>query len=120
MARFLLVLKPRSPMDVGSLIDALDPLLTALTAEIDHRTPAHLSALLSVTESLRLQLFADVQSKLDGKVLELVLMSRESMARGAPITRERFENLVSLAATTMPDLTAVFRSDRDGALPSRS
>jgi hypothetical protein len=117
MARYLLVLKPRTPLDTTALIAGLDPMLTELEAEIDHRTPAHLSAMLSGAENLRLQLFADVQSKLDGRVLEVVLMSREAMGRGAPLTRERFERMVQLAVDTMPHLTPVFRSDRDGPMP---
>lgn len=117
MARFLLVLKPRSPLDTTALIAGLDPMLDELEAEVDHRTAAHLSAMLSGSENLRLQLFADVQSKLEGRVLEVVLMSREAMGRGAPLTRERFERLVNLATETMPHLTPVFRSDRDGPMP---
>jgi hypothetical protein len=117
MARYLLVLKPRNPLDTTALIAGLDPMLTELEAEIDHRTPAHLSAMLSGADNLRLQLFADVQSKLDGRVLEVVLMSREAMGRGAPLTRERFERMVQLAIDTMPHLTPVFRSDRDGPMP---
>jgi hypothetical protein len=117
MARYLLVLKPRTPLDTTALIAGLDPMLTELEAEIDHRTPAHLSAMLSGADNLRLQLFADVQSKLDGRVLEVVLMSREAMGRGAPLTRERFERMVQLAIDTMPHLTPVFRSDRDGPMP---
>jgi len=117
MARYLLVLKPRTPDDNTALIEGLEPMLQELDAEVDHRTPAHLSAMLSGSENLRLQLFADVQAKLEGRVLELVLMSREAMGRGAPLTRERFERLVDLAATTMPHLIPVFRSDRDGPMP---
>ena len=119
MARFLLVLKPSTPMDAKALIGALDPLIEKLRAEVDHRTPAHLSALLgSSSDNLRLQLFADVQSKLEGRVLEVVVMSREAMGRGAPLTRQRFERLVELAVETMPHLTPIFRSDRDGAIPT--
>ena len=117
MARFLLVLKPRSPLDTTALIAGMDPMLDALGAEVDHRTPAHLSAMLSGSDNLRLQLFADVQAKLESRVLEVVLMSREAMGRGAPLTRERFERLVNLAITTMPHLSPVFRSDRDGPMP---
>ena len=117
MARFLVVLKPKSPLDTTALIAGLDPMLDELGAEVDHRTPAHLSAMLSGSENLRLQLFADVQSKLEGRVLEVVLMSREAMGRGAPLTRERFERLVDLASDTMPHLSPVFRSDRDGPMP---
>jgi len=118
MARFLLVLKARSPVDTTALIAGLDPMLDALEAEVDHRTPAHLSAMISGSENLRLQLFADVQSKQEGQVLEVVLMSREAMGRGAPLTRERFERLVKLASDTMPHLSPMFRSDRDGPIPT--
>jgi hypothetical protein len=93
-------------------------MLDALEAEVDHRTPAHLSAMISGSENLRLQLFADVQSKQEGQVLEVVLMSREAMGRGAPLTRERFERLVKLANDTMPHLSPMFRSDRDGPIPT--
>ena len=67
MARFLLVLKPRSPLDTTALIAGMDPMLDALGAEVDHRTPAHLSAMLSGSDNLRLQLFADVQAKLESR-----------------------------------------------------
>ncbi|MFM7651443.1 MAG: hypothetical protein ACKO5M_00745 [Vulcanococcus sp.] len=118
MARFLLVLKPRVPAPPTELIEALVPLLNGLHAEIDHRTPAHLSALLrGGQEHLRLQLFADVQAKAEGPVLELVLMSREPMGQGAPQTRQVFERMLELVASTQPELDLRFRSDRDGALP---
>ena len=118
MARFLTVLKPRSSATPAALIDALQPLLKALHAEIDHRTPAHLSALLrGGHEQLRMQLFADVQAKAEGPVLELVLMSREPMGQGAPLTRAVFQQMLELAASALPDLQLCFRSDRDGALP---
>jgi len=45
MARFLLVLQPRDAAGDRALIDALNPLLEALQAEVEHRTAAHLSAL---------------------------------------------------------------------------
>ena len=45
MARFLLVLQPRDAAGDRALIDALHPLLEALQAEVEHRTAAHLSAL---------------------------------------------------------------------------
>ena len=67
--------------------------------------------------SLRLQLFADVQAKAGGPVLELVLMSREAMGKGAPQTRQWFDQLAAAAAETMPEMELVFRSDRDGPLP---
>ncbi len=119
MARFLLMLKPRSPVTSVELLDQLQPVLEGLEAEVDHRTPAHLSALVrGGGETQRLQLFADVQAKLDGPVLELVLMSREAMGQGAPQTRAVFARMLELAASAMPQLDLVFRSDRDGALPS--
>lgn len=120
MARFLLVLKPRAPIALDELISGMEQLLGQLEAEIDHRTPAHLSAMVhAASDNLRLQLFADVQSKARGPVLELVMMSPEAMGSGAPMTRRRFEQLVAMADETMPHLEAVFRSDRDGPLPDR-
>jgi len=44
-------------------------------------------------------------------------MSREPMGRGAPQTRECFEDLVRKASESMANLEPVFRSDRDGPLP---
>jgi hypothetical protein len=118
MARFLLVLQPQAPARAPALIESLAPLLTGLHAEVDHRTPAHLSALLrGGQEHLRMQLFADVQAKAEGPVLELVLMSREPMGQGAPQTRLVFEQMLSLVASCQPPLGLLFRSDRDGALP---
>ena len=118
MARFLLVLKPRTSASPAALIEALEPLLQDLHAEIDHRTPAHLSALLrGGQEHLRMQLFGDVQSKAEGPVLELVLMSREPMGQGAPQTRQVFQQMLELLAGRQPGLELIFRSDRDGALP---
>jgi hypothetical protein len=120
MARFLVVLRPRDDVPPRSLIDAVEPLITELEGEIDHRTPAHLSAMLrGGGESLGLQLFADVQTSQRGPLLELVLISGESMGKGAPHTRECFENLLHHAAVTMPGLEPVFRSDRDGPVPRR-
>ncbi|MBU6354014.1 MAG: hypothetical protein KGQ81_03545 [Cyanobacteria bacterium REEB498] len=117
MARFLLVLKPLRPMAAPQLIEALSPLLEAIKAEVDHRTPAHLSALVRAGQDpLRMQLFADVQAKSDGPVLELALMSRESMGKGAPHTRQAFEQLLELAQR-LPQMELGFRSDRDGAFP---
>ena len=119
MSRFLSVLKPRASAAPAALIDSLQPLLQALHAEIDHRTPAHLSALLSGGhEQLRMQLFADVQAKAEGPVLELVLMSREPMGQGAPHTRAVFQQMLELIDTALPALELCFRSDRDGALPA--
>ena len=98
MARFLLVYRPRTPVGPELLILQLEPLLERLHAEIDHRTPAHLSAMLrGGSESLRLQLFADVQARADGSVLELVLMSQEPMGRGAPHTLERLKEQIGRA-----------------------
>ena len=119
MARFLTVLKPAAPIEPSVLIDGLAPLLKALHGEVDHRTPAHLSALLrGGHEQLRMQLFADVQSKAEGPVLELVLMSREAMGQGAPQTRAVFQRMLDEAAQSLSHLQLAFRSDRDGALPS--
>jgi hypothetical protein len=119
MARFLVVLKPREPLPAAALIEGLSSLMHQLEAEVDHRTTAHLSALLRGGEdALRLQLFADVQARPGGSLLELLLMSREAMGRGAPQTRLCFEQLVELAAEAMPGLDLVFRSDRDGPMPS--
>lgn len=115
MARFLLVFRPLTPLGPELLIPQLEPLLLRLSAEIDHRTPAHLSAMLRCgSESLRLQLFADVQAKAEGPVVELVLMSQEPMGRGAPQTLERLRDLVEEAADCLPQMELVFRSDRDG------
>ncbi|KEF42252.1 MAG: hypothetical protein ER33_06945 [Cyanobium sp. CACIAM 14] len=121
MARFLLVFRPRSPLPPQELIERLEPLIDRFCADVDHRSPAHLSAFVrGEHETLRLQLIADVQAKADGPVLELVLMSREAMGTGAPLTKGLFEGLVAIAAQVMPDLDLVFRSDRDGALPDRN
>lgn len=118
MARFLLVLQPAAGSAPDALLDGLDPLLRSLRAEVDHRTPAHLSALLKgAAETQRMQLFADVQSKADGPVLELVLLSREAMGTGAPATRHTFEQLVDLCRQHLIGSRPLFRSDRDGALP---
>ena len=119
MARFLTVLKPAAPIEPAALIDGLAPLLQALHGEVDHRTPAHLSALLrGGHEHLRMQLFADVQAKAEGPVLELVLMSREPMGQGAPQTRAVFQQMLDEAARSLAHLQLCFRSDRDGALPT--
>ncbi len=121
MARFLLLFRPRVPLPPTELIGRLDPLVLRFHADVEHRSPAHLSAIVrGEHETLRLQLIADVQAKADGPVLELVLMSREAMGAGAPHTKQLFETLVAIAAEEMPDLDLVFRSDRDGALPDRN
>ncbi|MFM8277455.1 MAG: hypothetical protein ACKN89_10825 [Cyanobium sp.] len=115
MARFLLVFRPRLPLGPELLIPRLEPLMARLSAEIDHRTPAHLSAMLRCgSESLRLQLFADVQAKAEGPLLEVVLMSQEPMGKGAPQTRERLNEFVAVADECLAELELVFRSDRDG------
>jgi hypothetical protein len=88
-----------------------------LQAEVDHETIAHLSAVVRVSgEQQRMQFFADVQNKADGVVLELAIMSREAMGRGAPQTLAVFEELVKQSAF-VPELDVVFRSDRDGPIP---
>lgn len=125
MARFLLVLKPngsaagQAPAQrPEAILAALEPVLQALNAEVDHRTPAHLGSLLKQgAEIQRMQLFADVQARADGRALELVLLSRESMGLRAPQTLEMFERLVALIEQHMPEMTVIFRSDRDGPLP---
>ena len=117
MARFLLVLKPLDGAGDAELIDGLQPLLESLQAEVDHRTPAHLSALLrGGPEQMRMQLFADVQAKAEGSVVELALMSREPMGKGAPQSRAVFEAILHTVAQRLPQFELRFRSDRDGAL----
>lgn len=126
MARFLLVLQPNGSTGPSTpalqapaaMLEALEPVLKALSAEVDHRTPAHLGALLKQgAESQRMQLYADVQSKTGGRVLELVLISREAMGLRAPQTQLMFERLVELVQTHMPEMGVIFRFDRDGPLP---
>jgi hypothetical protein len=124
MARFLLVLKPTGAPQpsggapAGQLLEALAPVLDELKAEVDHRTPAHLGALLKEGgENQRMQLFADVQSQAGGRALELVLLSREPMGLRAPETMRTFERLVELVHTHLPAMELVFRSDRDGPCP---
>lgn len=118
VARFLVVLKPSPTMPAEGMLQALLPVLEALNAEIEHRTPAHLSAMIrGGGESQRMQLFADVQSKADGKVLELVLLSREAMGSTAPHTREVFERLLVLLRQRVQGMPVTFRSDQDGPLP---
>lgn len=118
MARFLLVLQPPADQPAAAVLASLAPVLEGLEAEVDHRTPAHLSALLKGSgETQRMQLFADLQAKADGQVLELVLLSREAMGANAPITRQTFERLISLTDQHLANMQLLFRSDRDGALP---
>ena len=110
MARFLVVLKPGTPMSAETMLEALHPVLNGLKAEIEHSTPAHLSAMIrGGGESQRMQLFADVQSKSDGKVLELVLLSRESMVTTAPHTRGVFPLLLELIQQQVPSMHLTFR-----------
>ncbi|MFO7628263.1 MAG: hypothetical protein R6W06_01855 [Prochlorococcaceae cyanobacterium] len=117
MARFLLVLKPRLPMDSATLIACLAPVLAGLGAEVDHRTPAHLSALLKAgVEGLNLQLYADVQNQSTGRAIELVLISRESMGSGAPRTRQVFDQLIALVEQRLEGMDLQFRSDLQGPL----
>jgi hypothetical protein len=116
MARFLAVFRPRDPLAPGQLIEGLTPLMQELEAAVDHRTPAHLSAMLRGGDTPDLQLFADEQPSAEGRVLEVVLISGESMGKGAPQTRGCFENLLHRSATTLPGLELVFRSDRDGPI----
>ncbi|MEX0588054.1 MAG: hypothetical protein WD136_02255 [Cyanobium sp.] len=121
MARFLVVLKPSAAMGASAMLEALEPVLQGLKAEIEHRTPAHLSAMIrGGGESQRMQLFADVQSKSDGKVLELVLLSREAMGTAAPQTRQIFERMLELIHNHVETMPLDFRSDRDGPLPMRA
>jgi hypothetical protein len=118
MARFLVVLRPQEPMRPADLIAALDPLVARLAGEVEHRTSAHLSAMLpESSDHLRLQLFADVQAHPPGPLLELMLISREPMGRGAPFTRSGLSLMLRLIRETLPSLQVVFRSDQDGALP---
>ena len=120
MARFLLVLKPVADLESAAILEALTPVLSGLNAVVDHRTTAHLGAMVKQGgETQRMQLFADVQSKADGKVLELVLISREAMGRRAPKTHQTFENLLVLVEQHLSEMQLQFRSDRDGPLPAR-
>lgn len=118
MARFLLVLKPEGHPESAAILEALDPVLRDLNAEVDHRTSAHLGAMVKQGgETQRMQLFADVQSKPDGRVLELVLLSREAMGLRAPQTHQTFVRLLELVSQHLGGMTLQFRSDRDGPLP---
>ena len=133
MARFLLVLQPPcsaatgepsapgSECEAAAILQLLEPVLQALNAEVDHRTSAHLGALLRQGgDQQRMQLFADVQSRPGGgKTLELVLLSRESMGLGAPQTLAVLERLVALCQEHLQDTRLAFRSDRDGPLPQK-
>jgi hypothetical protein len=117
MARFLLALQSTQSLSPAELLEALTPLLQAIGAEVDHRTPAHLSALVNAGQDpQRMQLFADVQAAAAGSVLELTLLSREAMGKGAPETRAVFEQML-LQAQRLPGFAVGFRSDRDGSRP---
>jgi hypothetical protein len=119
MARFLVVLRPTAEMAATTMLEGLHPVLEGLNAEVEHRTPAHLSAMIrGGGESQRMQLFADVQAKADGRVLELVLLSREAMGSTAPQTRQVFERLLELIQKHVHTMPLSFRSDRDGPLPA--
>jgi len=118
MARMILVLKSSTPVEARDLIPQLLPVLEDLQAIIDQQAPAHLSALFrSTPEGLTLQLFADVQPQSGGPELDVVVMSREPMGKGSPVTLRSFERLIELLATQAPSLLPIFRSDRDGPLP---
>ncbi|MEI6829238.1 MAG: hypothetical protein WCK64_05215 [Synechococcaceae cyanobacterium ELA445] len=118
MARMILVLKSSTPVESKDLIPQLLPVLEDLQATIDQLAPAHLSALFrSTPEGLTLQLFADVQPQSGGPELDVVVMSREPMGKGSPVTLRSFERLIELLATQAPSLLPIFRSDRDGPLP---
>ena len=81
-------------MTATAMLEALEPVLRGLSANIEHRTPVHLSAMIrGGGEAQRMQLFADVQSRSGENKLELV---------------ER----------NVPEMEPCFRSDRDGPLPS--
>jgi hypothetical protein len=118
MARMILVLKSSTPVEARDLIPQLLPVLDDLQATIDQQAPAHLSALFrSNPEGLTLQLFADVQPQAGGPELDVVVMSREPMGKGAPVTLRSFERLIALVTAQAPGLVLIFRSDRDGPLP---
>lgn len=120
MARLLLVLKPRGQAAAVDLIPQILPALAALGTEIDNRGPAHLSALMRVPpQGLAVQVFADVQPQADGPELDVVLMSSEAMTRGAPQTLQALQSLIELLPELVPGLELIFRSDRDGPLPSK-
>ena len=121
MARFLLVLKPAAAVSASAvaLIDGLRPVLEVLGADVEHRTPAHLSALLRHgADAMHLQLIAHAQVKAGDPALELALMSREPMGKGAPLTRAVFDQLVAACGQYLQPLEPCFRSDRDGVRPA--
>lgn len=118
MARLILVLKSPEPALARDLIPQLLPVLEEIEASIDQQAPAHLSALFrSNPEGMTLQLFADVQPQASGPELDVVVMSREAMGKGAPVTQRAFERLIALVSQKAPGLQISFRSDRDGPLP---
>jgi hypothetical protein len=120
LARFLVVLQASAMTTTAAMLAALEPVLQGLSATIEHRTPAHLSAMIrGGGEAQRMQLFADVQSSGNQKRLELVLLSREAMGSKAPHTRQVFELLLDLLARHGRGMEACFRSDQDGPLPTR-
>jgi len=119
LARFLVVLKASAAVSTTTMLDALEPVLLGLSANIEHRTPAHLSAMIrGGGEAQRMQLFADVQIGRDDNRLELVLLSREAMGSKAPHTRQVFELLLKLVECHVREMDLCFRSDRDGPLPT--
>jgi hypothetical protein len=119
LARFLVVLKASAAMTATAMLESLEPVLLGLSANIEHRTPVHLSAMIrGGGEAQRMQLFADVQSGSGENRLELVLLSREAMGSKAPHTRQVFELLLELVERNVQEMEPCFRSDRDGPLPS--
>ncbi|MCX5931079.1 MAG: hypothetical protein NTW83_04430 [Cyanobacteria bacterium] len=118
MARLIIVLKPRGPAAGHELIPKLMPALQRLNAELEHQGPSHLSGVLRLPpQGLVVQIFADVQPQADGPELDVVLMSSETMIKGAPQTQTAFAELISLLPDHAGDLELIFRSDRDGPVP---
>jgi DNA-directed RNA polymerase subunit F len=118
MARLIIVLKPRGPAAGHELIPKLMPALERLDPEFDHQGPSHLSAVMRVPpHGMVVQIFADVQPQADGPELDVVLMSSETMIKGAPQTLQAFTKLISLLPEHAGDLELIFRSDRDGPVP---
>lgn len=118
MARLIIVLKPRGPAAGHELIPKLMPALQRLNAEFEHQGPSHLSGVMRLPpQGLVVQIFADVQPQADGPELDVVLMSSETMIKGAPQTQTAFAELISLLPDHAGDLELIFRSDRDGPVP---
>lgn len=118
MARLIIVLKPRGPATGDELIPMLMPALQRLEAEFDHQAPSHLSGSMRVSrQGMVVQLFADVQPQADGPELDVVLMSSETMTKGAPQTLEALGALIALLPEHASGLNLIFRSDRDGPVP---